>query len=309
MLSRRMIATSCLVLVCLPLAAQARQWTDPTGQYTLEAELVAFNDKLVVLQRADHELGAFRLDQLSEKDREFLKSQKAGELTQASVGAMQTWKLRDGTKVVGRIVDYASREVTIQRRRGRIYVNDRLLDNLPEFYQQLVFQMVAHDKKLSQADRRSFEAWLVPLRGEPQKFAVDGVVLETQNGDEYSVPFFLLTDDDVKLLKPGWDDWLAHRKKSDFAAQSDHSFLLQSLAAAHAHDRQVQREIALTQLQLQAVQAGVTTLWEVTLYPGAGQGGRPHWVVVPGRDSRQASNNALEQFPGSIVGPVRRVSR
>ena len=36
----------------------AREWTDSTGRYTLEADLVASNDRLVVLQRADHELGA-----------------------------------------------------------------------------------------------------------------------------------------------------------------------------------------------------------------------------------------------------------
>jgi hypothetical protein len=55
-----------LILACLPLTAQARVWTDATGQYTLDAELVAFSDKLVVLQRADHELGAFRVEQLSD---------------------------------------------------------------------------------------------------------------------------------------------------------------------------------------------------------------------------------------------------
>lgn len=298
-----------LIFACLPLAAQARVWTDGTGRYTLDAELVASNEKLVVLQRADHELGAFHLEDLSSQDRAFLKSQKAAELTQASIGVMQTWKLRDGTKLVGRIVDYAGRDITIQRRRGRIYVNDRVLDNLPEFYQQLVFRMVAHYKDLGQADRRAFEAWLVPLRGEPQTFLVDGVVLETQKGDEYSVPFFLFTDDDAKLLKLGWDEWLANHRKNDLAGQSEQAFLLQSLAAAHHRDQQVQREIAMMQLKLQAVQAGVTALWEVTLYPANGQGGQPHWLVVPGRDSRQASENALKQFPRAIVGPVRRVSR
>jgi len=309
MKTRRLAVVPWLIFSCLPNVAQARVWTDATSQYTLDAELVASNDKLVVLQRADHELGVFRLEDLSNQDREFLKSQKATELTQASIGGMQTWKLRDGTKLVGRIVDYTSRDVTIQRRRGRIYVDDRVLDNLPEFYQQLVFRMVAHYKDLRQADRRAFEAWLVPLRGEPQTLLVDGVVFETQNGDEYSVPFFLMTDEDAKLLRPGWEKWLADHKTKNVAAESDHAFLLQSLAAAHQRDQQVKREIALAQLQLQAVQAGVTALWEVTLYPANNQGGQPHWLVVPGRDSRQASDNALKQFPGAIVGPVRRVSR
>jgi hypothetical protein len=83
---------------------------------------------------------------------------------------------------------------------------------------------------------------------------------------------------------------------------------LRSLAAARYRDKLVQREIAMMQLKLQAIQAGVTSLWEVTLLPGAGQGGPPQWVVVPGRDSRQAIAAALQQNPGFVAGPVRRVS-
>jgi hypothetical protein len=46
----------------------------------------------------------------------------------------------------------------------------------------------------------------------------------------------------------------------------------------------------------------------VTLYPAAGQGGPPLWVVMPGRDSRQATAAALAQYPGYVAGPVRRVA-
>ena len=110
------------------------------------------------------------------------------------------------------------------------------------------------------------------------------------------------------MLKSDWDEWLAARRGDDFDALDDRAFRLRSLAAAHQRDQQVQREIALLQLQLQAVQAGLTSLWEVTLYPAAGQGGPPLWVVVPGRDSRQATAAALQQHPGFVVGPVRRVA-
>ena len=59
---------------------------------------------------------------------------------------------------------------------------------------------------------------------------------------------------------------------------------------------------------MQAVQAGLTSLWEVTLFPAGGRGGPPLWVVVPGRDSRQATAAALQQNPGFVAGPVRRVA-
>jgi hypothetical protein len=138
---------------------------------------------------------------------------------------------------------------------------------------------------------------------------VDGVVLETENGDEYGVPFFLFSDEDQSFLKGGWDEWRAAHAGRNAAAGEDQAFLLQSLAAAHFHDQQVKREIALMQLKMQAIQAGVTTLWEVTLYPAAGQGGPPLWVVVAGRDSRQATVAALEQNPGYVAGAARAVSR
>jgi hypothetical protein len=303
-----LLIVTCLTFAATSAAADARVWTDSTGKYTLDASLVTFNDRSVVLQREDREMVAIPLENLSEKDREYLKSKEAGGTSESALGALQTWTLRDGTKLVGRIVDYAQRDVTLQRRRGRIYVNDRPLENLPEFYQLLLPKIVAQVENLQRSDRGTLEAWLVRQRGGPRTIHLEGVVLETENGDEYGVPFVLFSDDDLKLLKPGWNEWLAARSSNDYGGQDSHSFLLRSLAAARQKDRRVQREIAMMQLQLQAVQAGLTSLWEVTLYPAAGQGGPPLWVVVPGRDSRQASEAALQQNPGYVIGPVRRVA-
>jgi hypothetical protein len=290
-------------------AVQARVWTDATGNFTMDAELVAFNERSVVLQRADHELVAIPIAQLSEEDRKYLASDEASKVANGWTDAQQTWTLRDGTKIVGRLVDYISRDLTIQRRRRRIYVNDRAFDNLPEFYQRLVPAIVAHFEKLPRADRRGLQTWLTQQGGEPRTFKVDGVILETENGDEYGIPFFLFSDEDLAILKPSWDESLATRSGKDFAAQEDHAFWLQSLAAARSRDAQVKREIAMMQLKLQAVDAGLTSLWEVTLHPAAGNGSPPLWVVVPGRDSRQATELALQQNPGFVAGPVRRVSR
>ena len=66
----------------------------------------------------------------------------------------------------------------------------------------------------------------------------------------------------------------------------------------------VQRQIAQVQLN-QAVLAGVTSVWEVTLYPqGAG---RPIWVTEAGVNSGEAAAAARQQYPGYAVGPVRKV--
>lgn len=288
--------------------AEARLWTDSSGRYTLEAELVAANHTTVVLKRADHELVAIPLDKLSEADRAYVASPAAADLVRQAIDSVQTWTLRDGTEITGRLVDYMQGDMTIRRRRGRIYVNDRPLANLPEFYQLLIPKIAAHFENLPGGDRPSLEAWLARQPGQRRTFALEGVVLETESGDEYSVPFFLFSDDEQSLLHSGYDAWLTTGKGRDFDAQDDESFRLQALAAARRRDQQVQHQIGLLQLQLQAVQAGLTSLWEVTLFPAAGRGGRPQWVVMPGRDSRQATAAALQRFPGFVAGPVRRVA-
>jgi len=297
-----------LLFAAITSPASARLWTDSTGRYTLDADLVSVNDANVVLKRADHEMVAIPIDQLSKQDRKYIQSQEANDLSAKSLSGDQTWTLRDGTKLVGRIVGFASRDTTLQRRRGRIYVNDRVLGNLPEFYQTLIPKIVAQHANLKWNSQFSLESWLIRQRGQAVTFHLDGVVLETENGDEYGVPFELFTDEDQKLFKGGWDEWKAAHGGSDFSAQENHTFLLRSLAAERQRDQQVQRQIAFMQLKLQAVEAGLTSLWEVTLYPAAGQAGRPRWTVVPGRDSRQATVTALAQNPGFTAGPVRRIS-
>ena len=305
--TRSAIVSLLVVLSASPLAV-ARTWTDSTGRYTLDADLVAIGDTMVVVKRADHELVEIPIDKLSSKDREFLKSKEASDLAEQLSKTQQTWTLRDGTKLTGQIVDFTSRDMTVHRRRGRIYVNDRVLENLPAFYQTLITQIVAQLENLQRSDRSSLEAWLIRQRGQARTFHLDGVLFETDNGDNYAVPITMFADDDAKLLQAGWDEWLAARRTDDFTSLDHQAFLLRSLAAARHHDRQVQHEIARMNLKLQAAQAGLTSLWEVTLHPAAGTTGRSQWVVVPGRDSRQATANALEQFPGYMVGPVRRVA-
>jgi hypothetical protein len=299
---------SCVLFGFAVPMAEARIWTDSTGRYTLEAEVVDFDDHTVILQRADHDLAAIPIDRLSSDDQDYLNSKAAKDMVHEWTGGCQTWTLRDGQEIVGRIVDHANRKVTVQRRRGRIYVNDRVMEHLPQFYQDLIPNIVAQQEGLRRADRRSLESWLVRQRGRPRTFHVEGVVLESENGDEFPLPFFLFAESDQDLLQQGWNEWLAAQSSDDYQVHEDQAFLLRTLAAARQRDSQVKREIAQMQLTLQTVQAGITTVWEVTLYPTAGHNGPPRWVVVAGRDSRQATENALRDFPGYVVGPVRRVA-
>ena len=301
----RLLMWACVSLT-LTTSIEARVWTDTTGKYTIEADLIGFDDEQVILKRADKELGAFPLDKLSEKDREYLKSREAKDLHHANLNELQTWAMQSGLQVRGRIVDYARKDMTLQRRRGKIYVNDRVFENLPEIYRKMIPEIVAHFDELDPADARNFRVWMRKQRDEPRTFQLEGVVMELESGDEYGVPFFFFDEKELRVLKSGWDEWVAAH--DDYETREDESFKVQSLAAAMHQDRQIDREIAITQLNMQAIAAGVTSAWEVTLYPAQGNPSAPRWVVVPGRNSREAQQAAVTQNPGFVPGPTRRIS-
>lgn len=310
-----------MVLVVTPMvSAETRTWKDVTGIYKIDAELIGFNDQMVILQREDKELGAIPIAKLCEEDREYLKSKEALETHDQNLGEMQTWTTVNGLKVVGRIVDYAQRDVTIQRRRGRLFVNDQQFENLPPIYQKMLLAVVQHFENFTVANRADLDRWVLGLRGQPKTYKLEGVIVELENGDEYGVPFFLFSDKDRSLLEAGYNAWLEEHGVAtneettpdapDYTSPNEHQLRLQSLAAAYHQDQQVNQQIAMMNLNLQAIQAGLTSAWEVTLYPGAGNPYPPRWVVTLGRNSEIATQMAIQQSPAFVwvPGPVRRVS-
>lgn len=297
-----------LVLVAFLLAdiAQARKWIDATGKYSIEAKVFGFDDENVILQREDDALGMVKIEQLSAVDQEYLKSKEAEEANNRNIKTRQVWTTRSGLKLAGRVVDYVRDEVIIQRRRGKIYVNDRVYGNLPEVYQKLMLKVVEHFEGVEVPDERALRTWLLTLGGRPRTFLIEGVILEWENGDEYVIPFFVFAESDGKLLKQGWANWL--KVQEDHDQRDDHAFRLEAYAAARQQNEQINQQIALMNLNMQAIQAGLTSAWEVTLRPMPGNPSPPRWVVVPGRDSREATMNAVQQNPGFVAGPVRKVS-
>lgn len=298
-------------LVCFGLtdATQARTWTDKTGQYSVDADLFAFNGQQVIVQRKDGQLGMYEVEALSDKDKKYLQSEEALQLSADNLGKEQAWTMKDGFRLVGRIVDYKRVKVTMQRRRAKSYINDRQYKTLPPMYQLIIRKSLEQLAGLKDVDDRKLEQWFVTHAGQPQTFEIEGVVIELKDGNEYTVPFFLFSDESLSILKSGWDEWDASHKEKDYDTQNDEAFRLQSAAAAMQHEQAIDREIAVANLTFNAVNAGVTSLWEVTLYPGNGNMAAPVWVVVQGRNSEQAKYNALQQYPGFYPGPIRKVSR
>ena len=301
---------SSLIVAALSVSlapAQDREWTYADSGYVFEAELVGFDDENVVLRRADNQLGMMKIEELSQADREFLKSKQAVENSNRNINKTQTWVTNSGLKLVGRVVDYVRGDMVVQRRRRRFYVNDRQFSNLPELYQKLLPKIVEHFDGIEIPDDRALQNWLRSQGGKPRTFHIEGVKLEVENGDEYSIPFFVFSETDRKLLKAGWANWVVAR--DEYERRADEAFRLEALAAAYFENQKVNRQIAEMNLMMQAVQAGITSAWEVSLYPLPGNPRPPKWVVVPGRNSLEATERALRENPGFTDGPVRRLNR
>jgi hypothetical protein len=315
-----MPTTLVALLLLVPTAAQtskARKWTDSTGKYAFEADLVGTSSDTVVLQRTTRakDLVAMPIDKLSKADQEFLKSKAAEESARRS-DQQHTWTMRSGLKVTGRVVEYGRRNITIQRRRGRTYVNDRPLSNYPDLQQKMLPKIVNHFEKTDFDTENELERWIITLKGEPRTYTVEGVILELENGDEYGVPFFFFSDQDLRILDPGWQQWLAADQageRDDQARQQKEreSFLVSAAAEAYQRDRENSQQIQMKMMELEllATAAGVTELWEVQLTPNRGVAGYPRVVVVPGKNSNDAKQIATQRFPGYRAGSVAQANR
>lgn len=294
-----------IFVVMISNVATAREWNDASGNYSISADMIAFSESTVVLEKANRDLVAVPLDQLSKSDREFVE--REAQKTENASGTTQIWELKSGVKLPGRLVGFDKHPVVIQRRLGKIYVNDRRFEKIPGVYRAIIPKIVEHFTGEQFTGNHDFEAWAKKQKGEPRTFECAGIMLELEDGDLYCAPFFLFTDEVVEMLKPGWERWLA--AKEDYEAKEKESFLAHAQAEAYRQQQMRVRQIQQLQLNLQAYDAGVFDLWEVTMEPPPGVYGMPLSVVVPARNNVQAAQLAKHQNPNYVVGPMRVVPR
>ena len=199
----RFVASIIIVLGLVASAQAAREWSDASGNYRIKADLVARNDSMIVLEKGNKELIGIEIKQLSKKDQEYLATLEGVEKKEDA--AHQTWTLRSGLQVRGAAVDYTQRKVVIRRRRGSIYVNDKRYENLPGVYRRMLPMIVSHFEDVNLETEKQFRDWVRGLKGATKTYTCDGVMLELENGDLYAVPFFFFSEQDRKVLEPGWE--------------------------------------------------------------------------------------------------------
>lgn len=297
-------------------AGAAREWKSAKGQVVLTGSFVAANDATVVIEKPTGELVGVKLEELSEADRKLAQELRLAEVQAKSESEAKraeeraydphVWTTRDGVKLKGRVTSFARKDVTYRRNTGVTMVNEHPFSKLPAYYQDVAIRIVGQMADPNVKTEADLTRWARSLRGQPKTFSVEGVILRLEDNTELPIPFFLLSDDDLKILRPGWDAW--KKQDADEESRKRESFLLEVQAQQYQEDRAMTQQIQMMNMQYMAVATGLTRIWEVYLYPPAGVYARPMAVVVNALDNVQAQQVASMMYPGYFIGPVRKLS-
>lgn len=315
---------SCVVIACglwlstgnAILNAQ-QTWTDQSGKFQVTGTLVAFNSDIAIIKTEEDWL-SMPVGELSQESREYLESEEGRAVH--SNADWQKWTLKGGLQFVGRLVSHDSRDITLQRRRGKLYLDDRPVENLPAVYQKMLPTVIGQWEGQELKDSPAAEDWLYKRYGyRPKTYHCDGVRMTLETGDEYVFPYVLFADTDRKFLEKGGEEYRAataeQQQNQALYTQvraDEYQKAKQAEALADAQrNQQLQEELQIKQVQLGLLgtAAGVTDIWQVAMIPPDGSFYSQQLVVVPARDSRQASQLASAKFPGYRVGAVQKLNR
>lgn len=287
-----------------------REWSDVTGRHKFEGDIIAASEATVLVRGRKGTLEAYVVEQLCEDDQQFVANYLDSRKDETDPERMQTWKSRDGLQFRGRVTGYGSREVVLSYVSGTIRVNNKPIHEIDQIYQKMIPLIVAEFDDDSVTDEKSLRLWARKLRGKQTAFTVDGVRMRLENHEEIAIPLFLFSDEERTVLEQGWDTWKAESSKEE--ERHRESFLAEASAAEYQRNREAEartnQQIQLMQLELMAVNAGITNVWQVQLFPRPGVRARPMVVVVPAGNSAQASALAVQKYPGFVPGAVRQMN-
>ncbi|TWT98349.1 SHD1 domain-containing protein [Stieleria varia] len=313
------IATLAFVFL-LPVGASAeiRHWEDASGLYSVDADFVTSDDKLVVLAKEDGELVVLRRDELSTADREFLtellaRRTKAAESSELAGEGISRWKLLDGSIIQGELVGFGDQKLIVKRERGDLYVNEYKLDALPMAYEKVVPHVVSAIDGKPLENLNELEKHLADGGGGPFEYDIEGVQLKLAEGGAITIPLPLLASEEAKAIMPGFTRWKAARaeevaEEDRYEAETRERLALDSYQRLRQRESIRDRQFKMMELGLLQVGTGIVDVWEVALFPNNAYG-YPRSVVVSARDSLAAQQMAHQRYPRWRVGAVRKLSR
>jgi SLA1 homology domain 1, SHD1 len=290
--------------------AEARTWSDASGKFKVEGELVSFHDGIVVVQTAKAGLLALRIEQLSAADQEYVNGREAKESLELykKTDIETRWDLVNGISLVGSVTDITVQNVVIHRKDDMVFVGETSQEKLRPIYRQIVVAMVNHFSGKNYTSLKEVEEHLKKLRPPALQFQVESVVISSQEFGAVYVPLFLFDERSKKLLAPSLDRLkaIASSKLDDTERGSltaHESAMSRALLRANAANRQGDL-LTLRMLQL-GIQTGseAVDIWEVLLVPWVAYRW-PVTAIIVADNSEMAAALALRQYPGYTVSGV-----
>lgn len=303
---------SLLVVLLLTQIGQTREWSDASGKFKIQADLLAINDDVVVLKAKDGRLIAVEIGQLSKQDQDFLRSEEAGATKLDAKDKDHVWRLQGDRKIIGRVVGYFAQDLVVERRNAKLFVDGTQESDVPETIRSMLPDIVEHFETVKLKDMPELKEWLTKQGKAPHTYPVEGVRIALTSGEEVKVPIFMFASAERSLLEPGLVRWKALQKekledveRSKYARRE--ALMLSSAARAYQQDQAYKNQAQMMQLDLLAIDAGVTDLWEVLLVP-RNPYVYPFTVVVSARDSATAQAVAAGRYPGYVVDATRKLA-
>lgn len=294
----------------------AREWGDKTGQFKVEAELVAVDDTLVVLKTAKNNLLAVRIDQLSDKDREFVSSTSARESIEKlyAASSQPTFTLTDGTVIKGVVTGYGVFPLVVQRKNAIVMVGETEYKELVPAYRAIVPEIVGHFEASELKSYEDLEKWLKDKVG-PHRYDIQSATIQTNEDGTVQIPLFMFSPADRHELDAGFARWKAlHSSKLNVESKDrygrDEALRLAAISRYRNQERLEsirESNYRIMQLELLALNAGLTEYWEVSLQsPNAYLPSVS--VVVSARDSFTAESIARSKYPTFTTNYVRKLA-
>lgn len=311
--------SSCIVIFALcAQSCWGRIWTDVTGQFKVEADLVAADDSLVVLRTEKGNLLAIQIAQLSERDRQYLTSSETRELVKKLDVEKKYpgFKLIEGTEVVGPVTGYDITPLVVYRKSGDVMVGETVYKKLVPIYKEIVPEIVGHFESAKLKSERDLEEWLEKSGPAPHSYQLETVSIQTVDQGTVKIPLFMFDPRDRYELDAGFARWKAlHEAEVAQAEKENHlrdELIRARVTSRYRNNADVaaavrESNFRMMQLNLLAADAGVTDIWEVSLVAPFAYA-QPISVMIAARDSRTAEAMALKQYSKFTVNYVRKAS-
>lgn len=298
-----------LALVIFSLTdCEGRVWNKVDGKQKVEADLVDFDQTNAVLRQEDGKLVFVKIAELSDVDQAYLKSKEADTIHDDAPEAYRTWTLSDGRKIVGQVVDYAKKTITLMRQNGKVFLNETPFVDLEEWKKFVVLGIASHQSETQIDTEKKLGSWLAKFRPPSAEIACEGVVLQLKDHELFAAPFYMFSEADQEYLKHGWDKWLEiHNTKDAKVEQEALSDELELHLRSRARMDAEARALNMKANQLRIEEAFGVSQWRANLVPKPGTNVQPMQVIVPGRDSRQAMQQAIREYPFHNVAGISKV--